>query len=260
MITFARAVCVRAKEEEISPMFDIHCHILPGLDDGAFSEDESLAMLALAAENGTHCLCCTPHTGPYSFDDLLSAYRRFRESARMHEIPVRLYLGQEIYLGEDFRRQIRNMEAGYPVSVNRSVYSLVEFHPQVRSADVFAAVQALTAIGCVPVIAHPERYVFAARDQENVLHLKKLGALLQINAGSLLGTFGRQAAHVADFLLYKRAADFIASDGHSPYARPPKLRDAHAIVSEYYSMEYADHLMRDNPRRMINNKKITPYT
>lgn len=240
-------------------MFDIHCHILPGLDDGAFSEDESISMAEIAAANGTRFICCTPHSGEYTFDELLETFRRFRNTVEQSGIPVRLFLGQEIYITDNYHKQIRDIENGYPVTINRSMFPLVEFHPRVSASTAFASVEMLVSAGFVPVIAHPERYIFVSGDTDNAKVLKKLGALLQINIGSLKGTFGNLAERTANYLLYKRMADFAASDAHSPFSRTPRLRGAHAYVSEQYSMDYADYIMRENPHRLVNNEKIYQY-
>lgn len=240
-------------------MYDIHCHILPGLDDGAFSIDESLLMAESAAENGTRIICCTPHSGSYSRDELIRTFRMFKAAAEQKGIGVRLFLGQEIYLTENYRRQIRDIEEGYPVTVNRSAYPLVEFSPYEKTEVVYNALDELISRGFVPVVAHPERYAFITEDYDTAERIKKMGALLQINKGSLKGAFGIAAERCANYLLRRRMADFAASDAHSPFVRTPRLRDVHAYISEQYSMDYADWLMRINPQKMIRSEKIHPY-
>lgn len=108
-------------------------------------------------------------------------------------------------------------------------------------------------------MAHPERYAFVAETPEAADQLKATGAFLQLNKGSLKGAFGRTAFQTAHRLLAERKADFIASDAHSPYVRTPYLGDAHELVSEHYSIDYADFLLRDNPFRVIRNQKIYSY-
>lgn len=240
-------------------MIDIHCHILPGLDDGAFSEDESLAMAEIAAAGGIRAICCTPHSGGYPFDTLVQTYRRFKDAVRERNLPLQLYLGQEIYLGDNMRAQIRALQHGFPVTLNRSVYPLIEFHPDVQTKFVFSAVEELVSLGYIPVIAHPERYAFAAEDVHALRRLKKAGALLQLNCGSLKGVFGYTAERIANDLLGRCEADFVASDAHSPYARTPRLHGVHAYISEQYSLEYADHLMCGNPQKLVHNRRIDPF-
>ncbi len=237
-------------------MTDLHCHILPGLDDGAFSLDESLMMAESAFESGTRGIVCTPHSGRYSQDELFSAFSELRRALARHGIPIEIYMGQEIYLTEHFAMQIRDIESGYPITINGTAYLLVEFDPMAHSRILKDAVDRLSASGFIPIIAHPERYRAIAEDIFLAQRLKASGALLQLNKGSLKGAFGPDAMRAASYMLDERMADFIASDAHSPYERTPKLRDVHAFVSEQYSIDYADFLMRDNPARVVGNRAI----
>lgn len=240
-------------------MIDIHCHILPGLDDGAFSLDESLMMAESAFESGTRGIFCTPHSGPYLHDELLEVFGSLKEAVAAQNIPVELYLGQEIYLTENYARQIRDIGNGYPVTINGTPYALVEFNPTAHSRILRDAVDCLCAEGFIPIIAHPERYAAVIEDVFLAERLKASGALLQVNKGSLKGAFGSDALQAASYLLYERTADFVASDAHSPYERTPKLRDVHAFISEHYSIDYADHLMLVNPGKVAANRKIYSY-
>lgn len=237
-------------------MIDLHCHILPGLDDGAFSIDESLMMAEAAFESGTRGIVCTSHSGPYSRDELFSAFSELQHALRRFGIPIEIYTGQEIYLTEHFSMQIRDIEEGYPVTINNTAYLLVEFDPMAHSRILKDAVDRLSAGGFIPIIAHPERYRAIAEDVFLAQRLKAAGALLQLNKGSLKGAFGYDAMRAATYMLDERMADFIASDAHSPYERTPKLREVHAYVSEQYSIDYADRLLRDNPACVVGNRAI----
>ncbi len=240
-------------------MIDIHCHILPGLDDGAFSIDDSLLMARSAYENGTRDIICTPHSGPYAHSALLDAYTWLKKEITAHKIPLSLCLGQEIYLTDNYMRQIRDIENGYPLTIHKTPYTLVEFMPTAHSHILCSAVARLRAGGLIPIVAHPERYAAIAEDISLAEKLKAAGALLQINKGSLKGYFGRDALRAAAYLLDTYSADFVASDAHSPYERSPKLREVHAFISERYSIDYADHLMLANPARVAANRAIHSY-
>lgn len=240
-------------------MIDIHCHILPGLDDGAFSIDDSLMMAQSAFAHGTRGIICTPHSGPYSYDTLISGFRFFKQEVTARRIPIALYLGQEIYLTENYMRQIRDMENGYPITINKTPYALVEFVPTAHAQVLCNAVARLRSGGFIPIIAHPERYAAIAEDVFLAGKLKTAGALFQINKGSLKGFFGMDAMRTAVYLLDHYLADFVASDAHSPYERSPKLRNVHAFISEQYSMDYADHLMLVNPAKVAANRTIHSY-
>ena len=239
-------------------MIDIHCHILPRLDDGAFSLDESVLMAEGAFECGTRGIVCTPHSGPYSAEELVSAFVELKNTLRSLAIPIELYLGQEIYLTENYAMQIRDIGNGYPITINGTDYALVEFIPDAHSRILRDSVDLLVAEGITPIIAHPERYAAITEDLYLADRLKASGALFQLNKGSLRGVFGHYAKQTAAYLLDERMADFVASDAHSPYERTTKMRDAHAYISERYSIDYADYLMQENPAQVIAGSKIHP--
>ena len=243
-------------------MYDIHCHLIPGIDDGADILDETLQMLRLAASGRTRGVICTPHCNiPGTYQNYYDAdfEKRFRSLKRLtveQRIPVDIYLGQEIFLSGDISRLLREEKL---ITLNRSAYLLCEFDPYERIENACSKLERICAEGYIPIVAHPERYHFITEIPSAADRLKAIGALLQINKGSLTGAFGHAATQAAHRLLERRKADFIASDAHSPYIRTPFLGDAHEIVSEHYSMHYADHLLFNNPLRVIRNQKIYCY-
>ena len=240
-------------------MIDIHCHILPRLDDGAFSLDESRIMAEDAYACGTRGIVCTPHSGPYLAEELVSTFLELKNHLKTFDVPIELYLGQEIYLTENYTMQIRDIGNGYPITINGTDYALVEFIPDAHSRILRDSVDLLVAEGITPIIAHPERYAAITEDLYLADRLKASGALFQLNKGSLRGVFGHYAKQTAAYLLDERMADFVASDAHSPYERTAKMRDAHAYISERYSIDYADYLMQENPALVLANQTIYSY-
>ena len=240
-------------------MFDIHCHIIPGVDDGSASLEESRLMLEMAARDGTDGIVCTPHANiPDSYinhwsQSLTEKVRALRVLSAEGEIGVRLYTGQEVFLDGDFMTLVKQ---GKIITLNSSVYLLCEFDFTERAESAYEKIGRITAEGLVPIIAHPERYRFVAEDEHAPGRLKAAGALLQINAASLFGGFGGTAETVAHTLLRRRACDFVASDAHSPYSRTPCLGEAYDAVCDIYSADYADVLFCRNPAKAIANKKI----
>ncbi len=240
---------------------DIHCHLLPGLDDGAFLTDESLLMAEIAAKHRTRTLVCTPHwvPGGYTQSELIRTYRELNRQIAERKIPVKLALGQEILMDESFRQTTELLEKSILLTLNRTVYPLIEFHPFIREQSAYEIVSLLVSRGFKPIVAHPERYAFTDEDHRTLEKLRAAGALLQMNKGSLSGFFGREAQRTADYMLRKRIADFTASDAHSPYRRTPLMSEAHEYVSEYCSPEYADHIFAHNPIRVLRNETVHPY-
>ena len=242
-------------------IYDIHCHLLPGLDDGAFLPDESLLMAEMAAKNGTRTMVCTPHwmPGGYRQDKLIRTYRDLAKRLSEAGIPLKLALGQEIFMDENFRQAADMLENSRLLTINRTVYPLIEFDPFIPEKTACSIAECLRAKGFVPIVAHPERYAFTDEDHTALERLRAAGALLQVNKGSITGFFGREARRTADYMLRERLADFAASDAHSPYRRTPPMAEIHEFVSEYCSPEYADHIFSENPLRVLRNEPIYPY-
>ncbi len=240
-------------------MVDIHCHILHGVDDGSGNMTDSLEMAQLAEANGTKAIFATPHCNmPRFFENFWSAELEQKLAALQKNLADRnvstaVYCGQEIYLSDGFLQRLARNEL---ITLNRSRYALVELDFYERADEAYKKIGALVREGYVPIVAHPERYAFVGEDRDAVRKLRGLGALIQINAGSLKGDFGMMPKRTANSVLEKRLADFVASDAHSQYGRTPDLSQAHEFVCENFSYEYADILFRINPQHVINNYEI----
>lgn len=240
-------------------MVDIHCHILPGLDDGSDNLEESLKMARLAVDGGTKIMLVTPHSNiPDSYQNFFGEvyadkFRELRRKLKAEEIPLEIYPGHEIFAADNFIELIKKRKL---LTLNNSVYPLVEFGFEEDAESVYTKLQMLVAEGLTPIVAHPERYAFVAEDETAPLRMKNMGCLLQINKGSLKGSFGKTSYFVAHGIIRNELADFIASDAHSPYMRNPYLADVHEAISNIHSKEYADLLLINNPLNILQNKKI----
>ncbi len=240
-------------------MIDIHCHILPGFDDGSDNIEESLRMARLAVAGGTKSIIATPHSNiPHSYQNFfdkfyVDTFKELRAKLKEEKIPLEIYPGHEIFAADDFVEQIKKKRL---LSLCNSDYLLVEFAFKERSKSVYEKLGLIVAEGLTPIIAHPERYAFVAEDGSAPLRLKKLGCLMQINKGSLKNKFGINAYAISKSLILHELADFVASDAHSPYMRTPYLADAYEIVCELHSREYADILLNSNPEKVLSNEKI----
>lgn len=240
-------------------MIDIHCHILPGFDDGADNMEESLRMARIAAGGGTKAMIVTPHSNvPNSYQNFLDkfyvdTFKELKSKIKENNIPINIYPGHEIFATDDLVEPIKRKRL---LTLCNSDYPLVEFGFRERSESVYRKLQILVAEGLTPIVAHPERYAFVAENGSAPLMLKKIGCLLQVNKGSLKNKFGDNAYAIAQALIIREVADFVASDAHSPYMRTPYLADAHEIVSELHSVQYADLLLNINPEKVLKNEKI----
>lgn len=240
-------------------MTDIHCHIIPGVDDGAGNLDDGLEMARLARSSGVTHIIATPHCNiPGSFANrwtpaLSARFQTLKQALKDRGIGVELHAGQEIYLTRQVPELLRGGEL---ITLAGSRYLLVEFGPEETEGMALRKLQQILAEGYTPIVAHPERYGFFTEDKNAMYRLKEIGALLQINKGSLKGRFGRRALVCADRMLRYRQADFVASDAHSQYSRTPYLADVHELLCEGYDADYAELLLRENPRRVIENQPV----
>ncbi|MEE1012200.1 MAG: CpsB/CapC family capsule biosynthesis tyrosine phosphatase [Acutalibacteraceae bacterium] len=240
-------------------MVDIHCHILPGFDDGSDNFEESLRMARIAAGGGTKAIIVTPHCNISSshknyFDKLyVDNFKELKARIKEQRIPLEIYPGHEIFATDDMIDPIKKKRL---LTLCNSDYPLIEFAFKERSDSVYRKLRLLVAEGLTPIVAHPERYAFVAEDRSSSLRLKKIGCLLQLNKGSLKNKFGDNAYAISQALIRHELADFVASDAHSPYMRTPYLADAYEIVCDLHSEQYADILLKSNPQKVLNNEKI----
>ncbi len=243
-------------------MYDIHCHICYGCDDGAEDLETAVRMVALASEKGTRGIAVTPHCNvPGSYTnywsgELAAKIDTLRSAVEERGIDAEIYPGQEIFCTSGAAGLL---ESGKLITLNNSRYPLVEFDFYEYSDSVYAKLRELVSKGYVPVVAHPERYAFISEERDAAAILKSMGCLLQINKGSLDGRFGPAAYFAADDIMRRHLADVIASDAHSPYMRTPDMRHIHEKVCEEYSYEYADILFEQNPLRILEDRETVTF-
>jgi len=246
-------------------MIDLHCHILPGVDDGARTLDEAVAMCRLAAADGCEAMIATPHQRRSEWwnDDreLLQGLARDLQAAVSsgHETAFRVALGGEIHVGPGLLEEIERISSGaggglQPLAGSR--YLLIEFDvldTPVQAADL---VHELSVSGWRPVIAHPELIPWLAKGTALLDHLVSLGATAQVTAMSLTGDFGRRPQTDALAFLDAGLVHFVASDCHSPRRRPPGLSRAYQVIAARRGDAVARRLTTDNPRAVLENRPL----
>ena len=225
---------------------DLHHHILYGVDDGPKSRDESLAMLALAYQDGTRRIIATPHFDPLgSCPDVMKLQVHLAElnTVCAEKFPgLSIGLGSEVFFGEGVRRRLRS---GIIPTLDGSDHVLVEFLPAVERDYLEKAVRHLANGGYVTVIAHMERYPILVKNPDFARFLKeKYGALLQVNAETFLT---RRQLSVKCFL--RRAVpdgliDFVASDAHDTVRRKTRMMEAFKTLSVMYGEDVARPLFQ----------------
>lgn len=234
-------------------MIDLHCHILPGLDDGAPDMETALHMAALAVHSGVGAMVVTPHCDSDRVAQIRQGVQLLRAAAAEEEIPLRLYSGMEIFGRPDTAALLR---AGRLLTINDSRYPLIEFSFDSDGDEETAVLHSVLQAGYIPLVAHPERYRCIQEDPEQVNLWAQMGCRFQINRGSLLGRFGRAAMEAAWALTARGFATVVASDAHSATRRTPWMRDVWELLEQRLSPTAAAWLLEENPRRIINNERL----
>lgn len=237
-------------------MIDIHSHVLYGLDDGARTIEDSVAMVRMAAEHGTTDLVATPHANPkYRFDPEIVEQRRAEVAAASGNI-LRLHTGCDFHLSYDNIQDAIENPAKY--AINHHCYLMVEFSDLLifhNTAEIFSR---LSEAGMTPVITHPERNSLLRQRLDRIAAWVEAGARVQVTGQSLLGEFGRRAAEFSRTLLDRRLVHFLASDAHDCEHRPPRLDLAYAWVKEKYGEELAEALCVANPKATLTGESLVP--
>ena len=232
-------------------MIDIHTHILPYIDDGSDSSQISIELLKEAQKQGVTDVFLTPHYRlRYKREktEIVEIFEKFCDEVKKENLNVNLYLGQEIYYSRSIRQLISN---GNLLSLNNSKYVLVEFS-YMSSSEIDEMIYEITLLGYVPVLAHVERFDFVSIGL--IKQLKSLGALVQINAGSLFAGRFSSSKRKAKKLLKLGLVDFVASDVHS--FRPNYLQKANEFIAKKFGRDVANKLFIENAKKVINNQDI----
>lgn len=242
----------------VEAMVDVHCHILPGFDDGAATLEDALAMARLAADSGVTDLVVTPHfpgeaASLRRLSKLMDRYELLQKALRRERIPLKLHLGAEILcLPETPRLAARK---ALPTIADTS-YILTEFYFNVSAAYMNEILESLSNAGYIPVIAHPERYDAVQRAPKLAAYWFRRGFVLQLNKGSLLGYFGKRVQSTAIGLLEGGLVHLIATDAHSPHRRTTNMRHLRSWLQNRCNPEYVSLLLEENPARLLAGRKM----
>jgi protein-tyrosine phosphatase len=237
-------------------MIDLHCHILPGIDDGAQTIEDSMAMAEDAIRDGITCVVGTPHASTeYHFD-----YAKVR--AARADLQSRLDGRLTIATGCDFHLNPENLMAvkkdATPFCINQKDYLLVEFNEFSIPPAMDQTLHELHLMGLRPIITHPERNGILRSQPERLQSWVRLGCYAQVTAGSLSGVFGAGAQADAWTWIDQGLVHFVASDGHNAARRPVKLRFAYDAIAEARGRELAEALIVENPQAAFEGKAL-PY-
>lgn len=235
-------------------MIDLHCHILPGIDDGARNLSISLDMARASVADGVTDLACTPHILPGLYPNtgpqIRQATQQLQDALDQHGIPLRLVAGADNHITPDF---VAGLRSGQLLCLAESRYVLVEpphhvFPP--RLEDLFFS---LLSAGYVPILTHPERLSWIKSHYEVIARLGRMGVWMQITAGSLTGAFGKSAKYWGERMLDEGRVHILATDGHDTKRRPPNLRRGRDLTAARVGEVEAEHLVATRPRGVLDN-------
>jgi protein-tyrosine phosphatase len=243
---------------EPPPFVDIHCHLLPGLDDGAADWNESLAMARLAVADGISAVVATPHQlGAHAAtqaDAIRARTRQLQQLLDHHRIALQVLPGADVRIEPDMVGKLRN--GRILTLADRRRHVLLEL-PHDLYLPLERLLAGLGTAGIVGILSHPERNLGILANGDLLYPLVRAGCLLQVTAGALVGTFGPRIMEFSQSLVRRRLVHFVATDAHGAKARRPLLRRAFQRVAALAGYQTAVDLCCRNPARVLAGQTVT---
>ncbi|MEB2317214.1 MAG: capsular biosynthesis protein [Pseudomonadota bacterium] len=240
---------------DIPDLVDIHCHLLPSIDDGAQDLQAGLGLARAAVLGGIRTAILTPHVFPGRFDNRLEnlqpVFESFRKAIDSAGIGLTVHLGGEVHLTPESLEMAADGRAPMLGGWQGSKVMLLEFPDGHIPVGALNAVRWLMRAGIVPMIAHPERNKAVMRSVDAIEPFVREGCLLQLTAASVCGWFGPRAHDTAHELLRREQVTAVATDAHNLRYRPPVLIDAWSALRDTYGDELATRLCAVNPATII---------
>lgn len=234
------------------PLTDVHCHILPGVDDGASSMEVTAGMLEQAYRDGIRTMIVTPHFRMGMFETpgtrVREAFRETEAYAQAHFPEMKLVLGCEFHA---FSEMEEALKANPRFRLGGAHAVLLEFSGGDTPSYIRDRVLAAQRTGCRVVIAHAERYAAIQQEESLLRDLVRMGAEIQVNADSLLGFDGWGIKRFSGKLLEKGLVSYIGSDAHNTTNRPNRLAECARYVEKKYGPGAAERIFSENPETLL---------
>ena len=237
---------------------DIHCHILPGVDDGAGDRQEALKMLEIAYHAGITHMIVTPHykegrhnVSPAGIKKRLLSLQKEAEDIGIF---ISLFPGNEIFYFSEIEERLRQ---GKIQTLNGSHYLLIEFLPSESFVSIRNAVIHILSTGYIPIVAHAERYLCMLKHDDYIEELRMLGAEIQINISSIEGKMGYEVKRFTHRILKRKLVDYLGTDAHDCKRRTPDVRKCMDRLYRKYDMDYIDSISYLNALQIIEEEQYT---
>ncbi len=235
-------------------MYDLHCHLLPGIDDGAPDYDTSLAMARAHVDQGVQCVACTPHILPGLYHNsgpqIKAAVAELQQRLDAASIPLKLVAGADNHIIPDF---VTGLREGRLLPIGDSCYVLVEPPHHIAPARLEDLFFSILLAGYVPVLTHPERLSWIENKYDVMTTLAAKGVWMQLTSGSLIGRFGRRPRYWAQRMLEEGIVQILATDAHDTVRRPPDLAKGWREAERLVGAEEALNLVVTRPLGILSN-------
>lgn len=238
---------------------DIHCHLVPAIDDGAQTWQDTLSMAQIAVQSGTHTIVVTPHQlGNFrknTGDVIRGRTRQLQQFLEQHQIPLRVLPGGDVRIEEDMVAGIA--DGSVMTLADHRKHVLLEL-PHEIYFPIESIIDELQSLGIQGILSHPERNMGLLAKPELLAPLVDRNCLMQVTCGSLVGTFGEASQRMAEFMLQEGLVHFLASDGHSPKRRRPHMHRGFQRAVEIVGEALATEMCSGNPGRVAAGHFVDP--
>lgn len=236
---------------------DIHSHILPGIDDGSSSMEETEKMLRMAYEQGIRTIVATPH---YDKENHILTSQEIQDLVNeVQKMADEILPGMTIWEGSEVLYDsgvLEDLKMDKISCIGNARCILVEFYPHVQYNEICKAVYDISSIGYTPLLAHVERYDCLLGKIDRLSELVKMGAYLQVNSRSLLGSVINKQCRLSRKMVLSGYVHFLGTDCHDSVQRTPVMKEAYKILCKIGGSTIADKLLYDNPIRMLKGEYI----
>lgn len=238
-------------------MIDFHTHILPNVDDGSKSIDETFELLNEAKKAGFDTIISTSHYIEDYYNVNVSErevwINAISEILKKENNDLKLYLGNEVYLTENI---MELLETGKATTINKSRYILFEFPMNTKPMNMYDIIYDMLQNKLIPILAHPERYSFVQKEPEIIYDLIQKGVLMQANYGSIIGRYGEKAQLMVRKFFENNMIHFLGSDVHKKNTIYPRITQALNEIKDIIGKEKLNELTTINPNMVLEDRKI----